>query len=168
MFARTGAYNFDTNDFWKNFLRDLELGQLDKHAAVCVPLCRRPDSAAGIGFISMLGWGNAVTILPEKLYQQFGDEEALPRQYESMKLFVEAEPGKWVKKNFWIGPSLGDWLGNGKRIAWQQCTTIRYRMPLSYMIQRHQRDGRASWEKAMQTDTAGRWKPQQKHISGNS
>ena len=31
---------------------------------------------AGIGFISMLGWGNAVTILPEMLYQQFGDEES--------------------------------------------------------------------------------------------
>ncbi len=26
VFALTGAYNFDTNDFWKNFLRDLELG----------------------------------------------------------------------------------------------------------------------------------------------
>ena len=53
---------------------------------------------AGIGFISMLGWGNAVTILPEMLYQQFGDEEALPRQYESMKLFVEAEIRKMGKE----------------------------------------------------------------------
>lgn len=74
---------------------------------------------AGIGFISMLGWGNAVTILPEMMYRQFGDEEALPRQYESMKLFVEAEIRKMGKKNLWIGPSLGDWLAMGKGIAWQ-------------------------------------------------
>ncbi len=118
VFARTGAYNFDTNDFWKNFLRDLELGQLDNtEGYVCATVPQ--TGPAGIGFISMLGWGNAVTILPEMLYQQFGDEEALPRQYESMKLFVEAEIRKWGKKNLWIGPSLGDWLAMGKGIAWQ-------------------------------------------------
>ena len=118
VFARTGAYNFDTNDFWKNFLRDLELGQLDNtEGYVCATVPQ--TGPAGIGFISMLGWGNAVTILPEMLYQQFGDEEALPRQYESMKLFVEAEIRKMGKKNLWIGPSLGDWLAMGKGIAWQ-------------------------------------------------
>ncbi len=47
------------------------------------------------------------------------DEEALPRQYESMKLFVEAEIRKMGNKNLWIGPSLGDWLAMGKGIAWQ-------------------------------------------------
>lgn len=70
VFARTGAYNFDTNDFWKNFLRDLELGQLDNtEGYVCATVPQ--TGPAGIGFISMLGWGNAVTILPEMLYQQF-------------------------------------------------------------------------------------------------
>lgn len=29
VYALTGAYNFDTDDFWKNFLRDLEMGQID-------------------------------------------------------------------------------------------------------------------------------------------
>ena len=118
VFALTGAYNFNTDAFWKNFLRDLELGQLDNtegYVCATVPL----TGPAGIGFISMLGWGNAVTILPEMMYRQFGDEEALPRQYESMKLFVEAEIRKMGKKNLWIGPSLGDWLAMGKGIAWQ-------------------------------------------------
>ena len=118
VFALTGAYNFNTDAFWKNFLRDLELGQLDNtegYACATVP----QTGPAGIGFISMLGWGNAVTILPEMMYRQFGDEEALPRQYESMKLFVEAEIRKMGKKNLWIGPSLGDWLAMGKGIAWQ-------------------------------------------------
>ena len=118
VFALTGAYNFNTDAFWKNFLRDLELGQLDNtEGFVCATVPQ--TGPAGIGFISMLGWGNAVTILPEMMYRQFGDEEALPRQYESMKLFVEAEIRKMGKKNLWIGPSLGDWLAMGKGIAWQ-------------------------------------------------
>lgn len=118
VFALTGAYNFNTDAFWKNFLRDLELGQLDNtEGYVCATVPQ--TEPAGIGFISMLGWGNAVTILPEMMYRQFGDEEALPRQYESMKLFVEAEIRKMGKKNLWIGPSLGDWLAMGKGIAWQ-------------------------------------------------
>lgn len=118
VFALTGAYNFDTNYFWKNFLVDLRLGQLDNsegYVGATVPA----TGNTGIGFISMLGWGNAVTILPEILYWQFGDEEALLNQYESMKLFVEAEIRKMGKKNLWIGPSLGDWLAPGKGIAWQ-------------------------------------------------
>ena len=118
VFALTGAYNFNTDTFWKNFLRDLELGQLDNtEGYVCATVPQ--TGPAGIGFISMLGWGNAVTILPEMMYHQFGDEAALPRQYESMKLFVEAEIRKMGKKNLWIGPSLGDWLAMGKGIAWQ-------------------------------------------------
>lgn len=118
VFALTGAYNFNTDAFWKNFLRDLELGQLDNtEGYVCATVPQ--TGPAGIGFISMLGWGNAVTVLPEMMYRQFGDEEALPRQYESMKLFVEAEIRRMGKKNLWIGPSLGDWLAMGKGIAWQ-------------------------------------------------
>ena len=118
VFALTGAYNFNTDAFWKNFLRDLDLGQLDNtEGYVCATVPQ--TGPAGIGFISMLGWGNAVTILPEMMYRQFGDEEALPRQYESMKLFVEAEIRRMGKKNLWIGPSLGDWLAMGKGIAWQ-------------------------------------------------
>lgn len=67
VFALTGAYNFDTSDFWKNFLRDLELGQLDNSEGyVCATVPQ--TGPAGIGFVNMLGWGNAVTILPEMMY----------------------------------------------------------------------------------------------------
>ena len=116
MFALTGAYNFDTNDFWKNFLRDLELGQLDNSEGyVCATVPQ--TGPAGIGFVNMLGWGNAVTILPELMYWQFGDEKALPQQYESMKKFVEAEIRKMEGRNLWLGVSLGDWLALGKDMA---------------------------------------------------
>ncbi len=118
VFALTGAYNFDTNDFWRNFLRDLELGQMDNSEGyVCATVPQ--TGPAGIGFVNMLGWGNAVTILPEMMYWQFGDEKALPEQYESMKKFVEAEIRKMEGKNLWLGVSLGDWLALGKDMAWQ-------------------------------------------------
>ena len=118
VYVLTGAYNFDTNHFWKNFLRDLELGQLDNSEGyVCATVPQ--TGPAGIGFVNMLGWGNAVTILPEMMYWQFGDEKALPGQYESMKKFVEAEIRKMDGKNLWLGVSLGDWLALGKDMAWQ-------------------------------------------------
>lgn len=118
VFALTGAYNFDTNNFWENFMRDLELGQLDNSEGyVCATVPQ--TGPAGIGFVNMLGWGNAVTILPEMMYWQFGDEKALPGQYESMKKFVEAEIRKMDGKNLWLGVSLGDWLALGKDMAWQ-------------------------------------------------
>ena len=50
------------------------------------------------------------------MYWQFGDEKALPQQYESMKKFVEAEIRKMEGRNLWLGVSLGDWLALGKDI----------------------------------------------------
>lgn len=43
VFARTGAYNFDTNDFWKNFCVIWSWDSLTTRKGMCVPLCRRPD-----------------------------------------------------------------------------------------------------------------------------
>lgn len=119
VFAMTGAYNFNTNHFWENFLRDMELGQIDNtegYIGSTVPAI----GPAGIGFLSMLGWGNAVTIIPKALYWQYGNEEALLKQYDSMKLFVECEIRKMGDTNLWLGPSLGDWLAPGidKDVAW--------------------------------------------------
>lgn len=44
------------------------------------------------------------------LHWQFGSEAALPRQYDSMKLFVDAVIRQMNDKNLWLGISLGDWL----------------------------------------------------------
>lgn len=126
VFALTGAYNFDTHEFWKNFLADLRLGQLDNHegyVGATVPAVRDE----GIGFINMLGWGNAVTILPEMLEMQYGDMEAIPTQYESMKMFVEAEIRQMQGKDLWLAPNLGDWLAPGKDMEWQ----ARHNHPVS-------------------------------------
>lgn len=89
------------------------------YVAPVVP-ARGPE---GIGFMSMLGWGNAVTILPWMMREQFGTDRYLRKQYESMKTHVECEirhmgKGLMGKRDLWIGPSLGDWLAPGKDVKY--------------------------------------------------
>lgn len=118
VFALTGAYNYDTERFLSKFLKDIRYTQMDNsegYVAGVVPAL----GPEGIGFMNMLGWGNAVTILPWMLWQQYGTDRYLAEQYESMKLHVECEIrhfGKGVmgKKNLWVSPGLGDWLAPGK------------------------------------------------------
>ena len=117
VFALTGSYNFDTENFWKKFLKDIRYSQMDNtegYIGSTIPA----NGPGGIGFLNMLGWGNAVTILPEMLYWQYGEEKYLTEQYESMKLFVEAEIRKMGDANLWFGANLGDWLMLGKDVRW--------------------------------------------------
>lgn len=118
VFALTGAYNFDTEKFWEKFLYDMKLGQLDDpehYIGATVPA----DYPTGIGAINMLGWGNAVTIIPECLYLQYGNTHILGEMYESMKMFVDVELSKMGESMLWIAPNLGDWLAPNKDIRWQ-------------------------------------------------
>ena len=122
VFALTGAYNYDTEDFLAKFLRDIRYTQMDNSEGYVAPVvpARGPE---GIGFMSMLGWGNAVTILPWMMWQQFGTVRYLQEQYESMKTHVECEirhmgRGLMGKKDLWVSPSLGDWLAPGKDVKY--------------------------------------------------
>ena len=122
VFARTGAYNYDTEAFLAKFLKDIRYTQMDNSEGYVAPVvpARGPE---GIGFMSMLGWGNAVTILPWMMREQFGTDRFLRKQYESMKTHVECEirhmgKGLMGKKDLWIGPSLGDWLAPGKDVKY--------------------------------------------------
>ena len=68
VFALTGAYNYDTEVFLSKFLKDIRYTQMDNsegYVAGVVPAL----GPEGIGFINMLGWGNAVTILPWMMWQ---------------------------------------------------------------------------------------------------
>ena len=122
VFALTGAYNYDTEDFLAKFLRDIRYTQMDNSEGYVAPVvpARGPE---GVGFMSMLGWGNAVTILPWMMWQQYGTLQYLQEQYESMKTHVECEirhmgKGLMGKKDLWMGPSLGDWLAPGKDVKY--------------------------------------------------
>lgn len=121
VFARTGMYNFDTEAFWAKFLRDIRYSQMDNTEGYVAPTIPA-QGKAGVGFINMLGWGSAVTILPELLYWQYGTDRYLREQYESMKAHVACEirhmGGLMGKKDLWIGPNLGDWLMPDRDVKW--------------------------------------------------
>lgn len=117
VYALTGSYNFDTEQFFEKFLKDIRYSQMDNlegYVAPTVPAL----GPAGVGFLNMLGWGNAVTIIPEMLYWQYGSIDHLSRQYNSIKQFVELEIRKMGDDYLWLGTNLGDWLMPGKDIQW--------------------------------------------------
>ena len=122
VFARTGAYNFDTEAFWAKFLRDIRQSQAANKDGYVAPTVPAPPGEQGIGFMSMLGWGNCICIVPEMLYWQFGTNRYIQEYYDCMKAFVECEihkmGGIFGKKDLWIAPSLGDWLAMGRDVKY--------------------------------------------------
>lgn len=122
VFAETGAYNFDTSKFWDKFLKDIRNSQKDSKDGYVTPTVPAAPGRNNAGFMSMLGWGNCICIVPEMLYYQYGDIGVIERNYDSMKAFADCEISKMGgllgKKNLWIAPSLGDWLALGKDVAY--------------------------------------------------
>ncbi|MEG1175189.1 MAG: alpha-L-rhamnosidase C-terminal domain-containing protein, partial [Ruthenibacterium sp.] len=121
VYARTGAYNYDTLPFWEKYLQDIRYSQQDNTEGYVAPTVPA-QGAAGVGFLNMLGWGNCVTIVPEMLYWQYGTDAPLRLQYDSMKAHAECEichMGALLgKKDLWLAPNLGDWLSPGKDVKY--------------------------------------------------
>ncbi len=121
VFALTGAYNYDTESFWEKFFKDIRYSQMDNTEGYVAPTIPA-QGPAGVGFLNMLGWGNAVTIVPEMLWQQYGADRYLREMYDSMKAHVECElrhmGGLLGKKDLWIAPNLGDWLSPGRDVKY--------------------------------------------------
>jgi len=74
VFALTGAYNFHTEAFWAKFLKDIRYSQAANKEGYVAPTVPAPPGEQGIGFMSMLGWGNCICIVPEMLYHQYGTD----------------------------------------------------------------------------------------------
>lgn len=117
VYAITGSYNYDTEQFLAKFLKDIRYSQMDNTEGYIGSIAPA-NGPGGIGFLSMLGWGTATTRIPEILYWQYGTDAYLRAQYDSMKTFVEAVIRKMDGENLWIGVNLGDWLMPGKDMGW--------------------------------------------------
>lgn len=120
-FAPTASYNYDTKAFLMKFLRDIRFTQEDNEQHYVAPVvpAMGPEKP---GMLNMLGWGDAVTILPDLIYRQYNDPEALRLQYASMKAHVDCiirhMGGLLGRRNLWIAPNLGDWLAPGKDVKY--------------------------------------------------
>jgi alpha-L-rhamnosidase len=82
VFANTANINMNTASFLTRWLGDLEADQLENGAVTHVV----PDVLNGGS--GAAGWADASTVVPWSLYQSFGDERVLARQYNSMKAWV--------------------------------------------------------------------------------
>lgn len=117
VFAGAASFNMETYAFYRKFLHDLWHDQKKKNGMVgnVIP-CFIPE----VREISMpyyggaAVWGDCATILPWKMYLQYGDKSILEEQYESMRSWVDwiteriekaGEKGLWTGDHQW-----GDWL----------------------------------------------------------
>ena len=56
--------------------KNIRYSQMDNSEGYVAPTIPA-QGPAGIGFLTMLGWGNCVTIVPEMLYWQYGRRGAV-------------------------------------------------------------------------------------------
>ncbi|MGC9359729.1 MAG: family 78 glycoside hydrolase catalytic domain, partial [Anaerolineae bacterium] len=117
IFCRTGSYLMDTAAFFDKWLADLATEQRDDGRVTNLvpdPVKHVPPGML-TGLEGSAGWGDAAVIIPWTLYQIYGDESILARQYDSMRAWVEyerahAERVHWRKK---LNPAY--WLSKGYR-----------------------------------------------------
>lgn len=105
VFSRTAAYNFNANQFFAKWLKDVTADQFSNGAVPHVipnVLNDGPSQAAG--------WGDAGIIIPYNVFVAFGDKQVLENQYETMKKSVEYIH-KAAKNDLWnTGFQFADWL----------------------------------------------------------
>ncbi len=105
VFINTALFNYQGAPFFTKWLRDLMADQGEDGSV--------PSVIPSIGNIPISSaWGDAVTIIPWALYQQYGDKRILEDQYESMKAWVEYIKAQGDEPFLWnTGFHFGDWLG---------------------------------------------------------
>jgi alpha-L-rhamnosidase len=106
VFTPTASFLYDSAGFLESWLADLAAEQLaaDGVVPVVVPnVLGDPSPAAA--------WGDAATVVPWVLYQRYGDQRILERQFESMRGWVDAVAKRASANRLWDqGFQFGDWL----------------------------------------------------------
>lgn len=108
VFARTAAINFDVEKFFRKWLHDIALYQLENNGAV-YGIC--PNVKFAYDTRISAAWGDAATICPWEIYLAYGNREILEEQFESMKMWVDYIHSFGEEEFLWIGGyHYGDWL----------------------------------------------------------
>ncbi|WP_395768337.1 alpha-L-rhamnosidase C-terminal domain-containing protein, partial [Aquirufa sp.] len=112
VFSRTAAFNFNVNQFFAKWLKDVEA---DQYANGAVPFVI-PDvlNKTNIGQMAKqdgaAGWSDASIIIPYNIYTTYGDKQVLENQYASMKAYLNYVRGA-AKNDLWnTGFQFADWL----------------------------------------------------------
>ena len=105
-FAPAAAFLFDVRGVLGSWLTDLAVEQREKgYVPWVVPdVLATPSPPTGL-------WSDTAVSLPWTLYREYGDEEILRRQYDSMRSFVESVEALLDENGLWSsGFQFGDWL----------------------------------------------------------
>ncbi|GFP74687.1 alpha-L-rhamnosidase [Clostridium fungisolvens] len=129
VYVETGTMLMDGLQFFRKWLADLRATQSPNgKIANIAPM---PDKKFSF-FDGSAGWGDAIVIIPYKLYKQYGDTQVLKENYDSMKAWVDFELGEAqkshllrkfsrnrYKKYLWdTGFHWGEWLEPGQTNAY--------------------------------------------------
>jgi alpha-L-rhamnosidase len=107
IFAPTARFLYDCTGMLSSWLADVAAEQIELGTVpVYVPYIQLKFPAAPVA-----AWGDAAVIVPWVLYQRTGDLELVPRQYPSMRAWVDQIAEKAGENHLWdSGLQLGDWL----------------------------------------------------------
>lgn len=107
VFCKAASYNFDVDRFFRKWLHDVYVDQIDANGAVCHVV---PDVFKNK--IASAAWGDAATVIPWQMYLTYGDKEVLADQFDSMKEWVDYIIQTTKTEYLWITKDwhYGDWL----------------------------------------------------------
>ena len=106
VFIKTACCLFDTERFFRKWLRDLAADQRESGEVgqVIPDVMPEGDSSAA--------WGDAAVICPWQVYQTYGDKAVLEEQFDSMRKWVDFIGSVTKTPNLWTDHfHFGDWLG---------------------------------------------------------
>ena len=105
-FCTTAAYNYDIRAFMRKWLTDLRNDQSrDGRISHVVPHCLGEESRATDAI-----WADAITMVPYKLYEMYGDIGFLSENFGAMKKFIAAREQTMQNGLIVRGHEYGDWL----------------------------------------------------------
>ncbi len=106
VFIRTASYLYDTERFFRKWLRDMAADQRANGEVGQVIPDVMPEGE------SSAAWGDAAVICPWQIYQTYGDITVLEDQFESMRRWVDFIGSVTKTPDLWAGHfHFGDWLG---------------------------------------------------------
>ena len=106
VFCRTAAINYDVYNFFKKWLGDMALEQLENGGIRAVI-----PTITDCGMRVSTAWADAATICPWEMYLAYGDVEMLREHYPMMKKWVEYMHNAGDDEFLWLGGDhYGDWL----------------------------------------------------------
>lgn len=111
IFAPTASYNLDMDGFFTKWERDITDSQDESGYVFDV------NPAIVVGGPSKAGWGDAVTVVPDVVYNFYADKAILEDNYDGMKEWVEYMRKKSKDHIYRWSEKEGDWEGYGDWIA---------------------------------------------------